>query len=260
MRREEKDGVRREEKDGGGEGGNEEGEFAVTWKNSVLDPAACPEELYGSEQEVYELLTNLDHKKASGPDGISARMLKGTATSIAPVLTMLFNRSIQTGKLPSAWKVSNIVPIPKGSSSDEPCNYRPISLLSIISKVLERIIYNRVTAHLECIYPPIQNQWGFLPGRSTTSAILSATHDWFTLLEEGKEISAVFFDLTKAFDSVPHRQLIAKLEAIGLNVYIINWIKNYLTHRTQTVVLNGASSQPLPVLSRVPQGSVLGPR
>ena len=227
--------------------------------NSVLDPDACPEELYCSEQEVYELLTNLDHKKASGPDGISARMLKGTATSIAPVLTMLFNCSIQTGKLPSAWKVSNIVPIPKGSSSDEPCNYRPISLLSIISKVLERIIYNRVTAHLECIYPPIQNQWGFLSGRSTTSAILSATHDWFTLLEEGKEISAVFFDLTKAFDSVPHRQLIAKLEAIGLNVYLINWIKNYLTHRTQTVVLNGASSQPLPVLSGVPQGSVLGP-
>ena len=111
-------------------------------------------------------------------------MLKGTATSVASVLTMLFNRSIQNGKLPLAWKVSNIVPIPKGSSSDEPRNYRPISLLSIISKVLERIIYKRVTAHLECIYPPIQNQWGFLPGRSTTSAILSATHDWFTLLEE----------------------------------------------------------------------------
>ena len=69
----------------------------------------------------------------------------------------------------------------------------------------------------------------------------------------------MFFDLTKAFNSVPHRQLIAKLEAIGLNAYLINWIKNHLTHRAQTVVLNGASSQPLPVLSRVPQGSVLGP-
>ena len=89
----------------------------------MLDPAACPEELYCSEQEVYELLTNLDNKKASGPDGISARMLKGTATSIAPVLTMLFNHSIQTGKLPSAWKVSNIVPIPKGSSRQLQTNF-----------------------------------------------------------------------------------------------------------------------------------------
>ena len=147
----------------------------------------------------------------------------------------------------------NIVPIPKGSSSDEPRNYRQISLLSLFSKVLERIIHDRVTAHLECTYPPMQNQWGFLPGRSTTSAILSATHDWFTLLEEGKEISAVFFDLTKAFNSVPHRQLNAKL------AYLIDWIKNYLTHRTQSVVLNGVSSQPLPVLYGAPQGSVLGP-
>ena len=124
--------------------------------------------------------------------------------------------------------------------------------------IRDDLSYN-VAAHLEYTYPPMQNQWGFLPGRSTTSAILSATHDWFTLLEEGKEISAVIFDMTKAFDSVPHRQLIAKLEAIGLNAYLINWIKNYLTHRTQSVVLNGASSQPLPVLSGVLQGSVLGP-
>ena len=99
----------------------------------------------------------------------------------------------------------------------------------------------------------MQNQWGFLPGKLTTSAILSATHDRFTLLEKGKEVGAVFLDLTKAFDSVPHRQLIAKLEAIGLNAYLINWIKNYLAHRTQYVMLNGVSSLPLPVLS------VLGP-
>ena len=92
---------------------------------------------------------------------------------------------------------------------------------------------------------------GFIPGKSTTSAILSATQEWFTFLEEGKEVGAVFFDLTKAFDSVSHRQLIAKLETTGLSPYLLNWIKSYLTDRKQTVVLNGVSSQPLPVLSGV---------
>ena len=105
-----------------------------------LDPAACPQELYCSEQEVFELHVNLDSKKASGPDGISARMIKETASSTTPVLTRLFNQSIQTGELPLAWKSSNIVPIPKGPNSDELSNYRPISLLSIISKALEKII------------------------------------------------------------------------------------------------------------------------
>ena len=109
-----------------------------------LNPDECPSELFCSEEEVFELLINLDITKASGPDGISARMLRGTASSVAPVLTQLFNYSIRTGKLPLACKSSNIVPIPKGSNSIEVSNYRPISLLSITSKVLEKVIYKRI--------------------------------------------------------------------------------------------------------------------
>ena len=113
--------------------------------------------------------------------------------------------------------------------------------------------------HLAHNCPLAINEWGFLPEKSTMSAILSATHEWFTLLEEGNEVGTVFFDLTKAFDLVPHRQLLRELEEIGLNDYLVNWISNYLTDRTQTVVLYGVLSQPLPVLSGVPQGSILGP-
>ena len=173
----------------------------------TLDPTRCPEELLCSGEEVFDLLLSLDTTKSNGPDGISAKMLKGVACSLTPVLTRLFNLSITTCFVPSSWKFYRIVPIPKGSStSQSPSNYRPISLLSITSKLLERIIYCRIAAFLESSHPLAANQWRFLPGRSTTHALLSAVHDWLSSMEEGHEMGAVFFDLTKAFDSVPHRQ------------------------------------------------------
>ena len=176
------------------------------------------------------------------------------------VLVKLFNLFIKSCSLPSSWKTSRVVPIPKAScNNSSPSNYRPISLLSITSKLLERIIYRRITTFLDSTYPLADNQWGFLPGRSTTYALLSAVHDWLDRMERGHTMGAVFFDLTKAFDSVPHRQLIYTLRTIGLDNYLVSWIANYLTNRTQSVVLNGESSDPLPVLSGVPQGSVLGP-
>ena len=89
-----------------------------------------------------DIIWRLDVSKASGPDQISVRMLKGTVQSISPILAGLFNKMIQHGKIPSVWKTSNIVPIPKGSNSTSPSNYRPISLLSVVSKVLDKIIYN----------------------------------------------------------------------------------------------------------------------
>lgn len=212
-----------------------------------------------SQSEVHDLLLSLKENKASGPDGISATMLRNTATSIAPALTSLFNQSLSTGIFPKCWKVSNIVPVHKKNSRSSVENYRPISLLSIVSKVLERIVYNRIMKHLVTNDILKNGQYGFRPRRSTQDALLSATGDWHSLLDGGNSISTIFFDLAKAFDTVPHEGLISALESIGITGTLLHWIKSYLKDRSQQVVIRGHISDPIPVHSGVPQGSILGP-
>ena len=179
--------------------------------------------------------------------------------AITPGLTRLFNLSLTTGCFPDDWKLARVVPVPKSSDHSSPSNYQPISILLILSKLLERHVYGLIFYHLRDNCPISSRQWGFLPGRSSVSALLSVTHEWLKNLEDGNEVCSVYFDLRKAFDSVPHRLLLQKLSDIQLDPYIIQWIESYLSERSQLVAVGGACSPILPVISGVPQGSVLGP-
>ena len=173
-------------------------------------------------------------------------------------LRKLFKMSTASGKLPKDCKSFLVVPIPKKGDHSDPSNYHPISLLPVLSKVLEHHMSNLLYDHILVHSPISTSQWGFLPGRSTTDSVLSATHEWHLTLNSSSEVCFIFFDLQKAFDSMPHRSLIAKLRQLNISDFLLKWIVDYLTDRSQCVGVEGATSPPPPVLSGVPQGSVLG--
>ena len=211
--------------------------------------------MYNPTTDSWEFISHMGTPRYS----CIAAALPNTAFSIAPAVTALFNLSLKLVRVPLCWKRSSVVPIPKIPAAKSPDYYRPISLLSILSKVLERHVFQLVTKELDENCPLSDSQWGFRAGRSTVSALLSTTSNWFELLEAGKDICAIFFDYRKAFDTVPHRPLLQRLTSLNLNRFLIQWIADYLTSRTQQVVVEGETSSMENVLSGVPQGSVLGP-
>ena len=209
--------------------------------------------------EVEKLLANLTHGKSAGPDGIPPQILSVAAKELALPLTLLFQLSIDTGQLPLEWKKANVSPIHKKGSRTMPNNYRPVSLTSVVCKVLEKIVRKAVMKHLDENKIITKDQHGFMTGRSCSTQLLDAIDIWTEILEDGGSIDVIYTDFQKAFDSVPHNRLAEKVAACGIRGHLLDWIKDFLSNRTQSVVVNGTRSGEGKVTSGIPQGSVLGP-
>jgi len=204
-------------------------------------------------------LVKLQGDKAPGPDNIHPQLLKECATVLAKPLSMIYQKSFDTGSLPSDWKSANIVPIFKKGKKSDRSNYRPVSLTSVPCKVMEGIIKENLLSFLQDNKMINNDQHGFMRGRSCLTNLLETLESWTRALDEGFGLDVIYLDYKKAFDSVPIKRLLIKLRQYGIGGKLILWIEDFLTARTMRVGLRGAFSSLLEVLSGVPQGSVLGP-
>ena len=201
------------------------------------------------------LLTN----RACGPDEVHPLLLKELAVQLSPALTYLFKESLRQGAVPSDWKSAIVSPIYKKGATHLPVNYRPVSLTCIVCKIMESLVREAIVAHCEENNLLSSRQFGFIGKRSTTLQLLNYVDFCAGVAADRGVTDAVYLDFAKAFDTVPHKRLLGKLQAYGIDQHVYRWIQDFLVGRVQRVSVNGSLSEEEPVISGIPQGSVLGP-
>ena len=215
------------------------------------------EDIHFTAEDVLSILASLDVTKAMGIDGIPNHVLKFCSLSLYKTVCHLFYQCYTQLCLPHEWKVHKITPIFKAGDKTSVKNYRPISLLCCISKVFERIIYNFTFNHISTQISA--NQFGFLRHRSTTQQLVIFLNTILAAFNCKSQTDVIYFDIRKAFDSVSNSILLTKLLDIGIAGKAWKIFHTYLSSREQCVSINNSFSDPLPVTSGVPQGSILGP-
>ena len=208
-------------------------------------------------EEIIKACKSLAKKKSKGPDKIPTSLTLISHEAIMTPLIDCINSSFVTGIFPANMKEAEVIPLYKKKARDDPTNYRPVSLLNSISKIIEKIIYFRLYEFMAKTM--FINQFGFRAGHSTLDLMILTIEETLTELDTKGYAIPLYFDLGKAFDTLDTQILIAKLERYGVRGTPLDLIKSYLTGRSQYVSVNGANSDPLPVTIGVPQGSILGP-
>ena len=208
---------------------------------------------------IVKYISNIPNSKASGIDNISVKMIKATLPFIVPIITDMFNRILIDGYFPSAWKHARVTPLFKGGDNSNPSNFRPISVLPILSKVFEKHLNIHIYSHLSknnILHP---YQCGFRKSHSCTDAVHKLISDCLDLKTRGEKICLMFLDFSKAFDCVNHKILYHKLELAGFKNKSLQILQSYFHKRRQKVVMNDKESLTLDINVGVPQGSLIAP-
>lgn len=212
-----------------------------------------------TEEEVKQLLLQVDVKKALGPDNISPHILKKCAYQLAAPLTLLFRTCLEQQVWPYLWKCARVVGVHKKKSKTKVENYRPVSLLSVLGKIYEKIIVKKMTTFFDDNHLLSLKQFGFRQKRSTSDLLLKLTTKWNKSLDKGKYTYVIALDIAGAFDRVWHNGILSKLKSLGINGNLLTLIQNYLHDRSLCVAVGGYTSREYSIEASVPQGSVIGP-
>ena len=199
------------------------------------------------------------HNNACGPDQVLPPVLKELATQLAPILTDLFNRSYDLGTVPNDWRHANVSPVYKKGKKILAVNYRPISLTCVYCKIFEYVIASAIMSHAQQHNILNALQHGFRSKLSCETQLVEFVRDLSENMYDGHQTDVLIMDFSKAFDKVGHQRLLSKLQRYDITGQTHRWIQQWLNCRTQVVVVDGEQSDPVPVSSGVPQGSVLGP-
>ncbi len=209
--------------------------------------------------EVSDIISGLKNKKSSGSDNLPTSLFKLINLVISPILADLFNECLNKGYYPDCLKIAKVIPIHKKGDKSDPNNYRPISLLSIINKIFEKIIYTRLSSYFTRFGIIKDSQFGFREGYSTQMAMAKFQEDVLLNFDSGVSTCAILLDLAKAFDTVNRDILLHKLSAYGIRGNMFNLLKSYLSNRYQYMESDHSNSNLIEVLLGVPQGSILSP-
>ena len=212
-----------------------------------------------TNNEIIKIVCNMKNKTSTGVDELDITVIKKTIHLLCDPLCVIFNASLQSGTVPNQMKIAKVIPIFKTGDTCSFSNYRPISILPLFSKILERCMYNRLSEFINIHNLLYYNQFGFRAQHSTSSALIEYVHTISRAIDDKKIAISLFLDLSKAFDCLDHHILLSKLYNYGIRGVAYDWFKDYLSNRKQYTFYNNSSSQLKELICGVPQGSILGP-